>query len=219
MFTGIIEEIGKVVSLNRSSQTGKLTIAVSKDFSPIKTGESIAVNGACLTVTSVKRNNIEFDLSFETLQKTTLHMLKPEDKVNLERALPIAGRLGGHLVSGHVDGIGEIRQKISQSKGLELHISVPSQILPFMVSKGSITLDGISLTIADIRKSLLVIYVVPHTAKVTTLSQKNIGDQVNIEVDLLSKYIERHLRQEVNKGITEDTLTRAGFLPMGWIEN
>lgn len=219
MFTGIIEELGKVVSLTRSSQTGRLTIAVSKDFSQVKTGESIAVNGSCLTVTAVKRGNLEFDLSFETLQKTTLHTVKLGDKVNLERALPIAGRLGGHLVSGHVDGIGEIRQKISQSKGLELHVSIPSQLLTYAVQKGSISLDGISLTIADIRKSLLIIYVVPHTAKVTTLGQKNIGDQINIEVDLLSKYIERHLRQEVNKGISDDTLSRVGFLPMGWIDN
>jgi riboflavin synthase len=219
MFTGIIEELGVVTSLIRGSQAGKLTISVSRDFANIKVGESVAINGVCLTVTGIRRNFIEFDISSETLKKSSLSELKIGDKVNLEKALLVSGRLGGHMVTGHVDGVGEIRNKIDLGKGFELHVSIPSELLRYLVPKGSIALDGVSLTIADLRNALLVASVVPHTVRSTNLGAKNIGDRVNIEVDVLSKYIERHLKKEMNKGITEDTLTRVGFLPMGWIDN
>lgn len=219
MFTGIIEELGIVTSLIRNSQAGKLTISVSKNFAGTRVGDSIAVNGACLTVTLLRRNFLEFDISAETFKKSSLADSKIGDKVNLERALLVSGRLGGHMVTGHVDGVAEIRNKIDLGKGFELHVSMPSELLRYLVPKGSIALDGVSLTIADLRSDLLVVSVVPHTAKSTNLGEKNIGDRGNIEVDVLSKYIERHLKKEINKGITEDTLTRVGFLPMGWIDN
>ncbi len=218
MFTGIIEELGIVASFIRGAQSAKLTISVSKNFAATKVGESIAVNGACLTVTNIKRNLFEFDISPETVKRTTLNELKIGDKVNLERAIPVAGRLGGHLVSGHVDGVGEIKRKVSQGKGLEMYVSLPSDLIRYLVPKGSVTLDGISLTVAGIQRGLLVVSVVPHTARSTTLALKTMGDKLNIEVDILSKYIERHLKGQM-KGLTEDTLTQAGYLPMGWIEN
>ena len=219
MFTGIIEELGLVASFIRGSQSAKLAVTASKEFAKIKIGESIAVNGACLTATSVRENKLEFDVSSETLRKTTLGELKVGDKVNLEKALPVSGRLGGHMVNGHVDGIGEIRNKTALENSFELQISIPSELLHYLVPKGSVALDGVSLTIADIRNGLVIIHVIPHTARSTVLADKKIGDKINIEVDILSKYIEKHLEGELNQGITDETLSRTGFFPMGWIDN
>lgn len=218
MFTGLIEELGIVASFIRGAQLAKLVISVGKELASTKVGESLAVNGVCLTVTTVRRNFLEFDISAETLKKSTLADLKISDKVNLERALPVAGRLGGHLVSGHIDGVGEIRKKIPQDKGFEFHFSLPSDLLRYLVPKGSIAIDGISLTVADLRNDLLVVSVIPHTSKATSLADKNIGEKVNIEVDMLSKYIEKHLHKQMG-GINEEILNQVGYMPMGWIDN
>ncbi len=219
MFTGIIEELGIVTSIIRSPQTGRLAVSAAKIGSEVKAGDSIAVNGVCLTATSVRRKMIEFDLSAETQKRSTLQDLKIGERVNLERALAVAGRLGGHLVSGHVDGIGEIRKKVSSGKGFNLYISLPSSLLNYLVPKGSIALDGVSLTIVGLRNGLLVVSIIPHTAESTSFKNKNVGDRVNIEVDILSKYVEKHLRGNVDKDMFEDTLVRTGFLPLGWIDN
>jgi len=218
MFTGIIEQIGVVAALIRGSQSSKIAVSAPKIFESVAVGESIAVNGVCLTVTHTRRNFAEFDLSAETLNKSTLSALKIGDKVNLERALPLSGRLGGHLVTGHIDGLGEIRKKVQAGEGFDLYISVPSESLVYLVNKGSITIDGISLTVADFRDGLLRVSVIPHTAKTTTLGSCNVGDRVNIEVDLISKYIEKHLMGEP-KGISEEMMMKIGILPMGWTEN
>lgn len=218
MFTGIIEQVGIAAALVRGSQSERLAISAGKIFEDLKVGDSISVNGVCLTATHVRRNFAEFDLSLETLKKTTLGELRIGDKVNLERALPLSGRLGGHLVMGHIDGVGEIKDKVVSGEGFDLYLSIPSEILCYLVPKGSIAVDGVSLTVADFRDGLLRISIVPHTAKATTLGERNIGDKVNVEVDLLSKYIERHLRGEP-KGITEETMVRMGILPMGWTDN
>ena len=218
MFTGIIEQIGVVASLIKAQQTAKLVIAGGKYFDDLKVGESVAVNGACLTVTHIRRGFAEFDISPETLKKSTLHELKISDKVNLERALPVSGRLGGHLVTGHVDGVGEIKNRVVSGESLELYLSIPSEILVYLVSKGSVSVDGVSLTVADFRDGLLRVAVVPLTAKNTTLGQRQVGERVNIEVDLISKYIEKHLRGEP-KGITEEMMMKIGIMPMGWTDN
>ncbi|MBN2057668.1 MAG: riboflavin synthase [Candidatus Saganbacteria bacterium] len=219
MFTGIIEELGIVTSIIRGSSAGKLTLSVSRNLAAAKVGDSIAVNGVCLTVANIRRNFLEFDLSSETMKRSTFSETKIGDKVNLERALPMTGRLGGHIVSGHVDGMGEIRKKLAKGKGFELYLSLPSELLRYLVPKGSITIDGISLTVADLRGGLALISLIPQTASATTLGWKNVGDRVNVEVDILSKYIERHLKGELSKGMTEEVLTKGGYLPMGWIEN
>jgi riboflavin synthase len=218
MFTGIIEQVGTVAALVRGAQSAKIAVAAAHIYEDAKIGDSLAVSGVCLTVTHVRRGFAEFDLSSETLKNTTLGDLKISDKVNLEKALPVNGRLGGHLVTGHIDGTAEIKNKVVSGEGFDLYLSVPSEILRYLVPKGSITLDGVSLTVADFIDGRLKISVIPHTARATTLQNCNIGDRVNIEVDLLSKYIEKHLRGEP-KGITEETMVRVGFLPMGWMEN
>jgi riboflavin synthase len=219
MFTGIIEELGIVTSFIRGSSTAKLTVSASKNSEAVKAGESIAVNGCCLTVTGVRRNFLEFDVSAETLKTSALSELKIGDRVNLERALIVSARLGGHLVTGHVDGVGEIRKKVMLEKGFELHLSVPSELLRYLVVKGSIALDGVSLTVADLRDALLVVTVIPQTINQSNLAAKGVGDRLNLEVDILSKYIEKHLRGDLKPGLTEETMMRAGFMPMGWIEN
>ncbi|MBN3033798.1 MAG: riboflavin synthase [Candidatus Saganbacteria bacterium] len=218
MFTGIIEQVGVVASLIRGQQAAKLMIAAPKIFDGLAAGDSVAVNGACLTVSHERRGFAEFDLSAETLKKTTLGELRIGHKVNLERALPVAGRLGGHLVTGHVDGMGEVRGKVARAEGVEMQLSVPSDLVHYLVAKGSLAVDGVSLTVADFRDGLVGIAVVPHTLKATNLSLRNVGDRVNLEVDILSKYIERHLRGEP-RGISDETMMRVGFLPMNWSDN
>jgi len=218
MFTGIVEQIGVIASIIRSSHSAKLAIAGNKLFDDVKIGDSVAVNGVCLTVTAVRRNFAEFDLSPETLNNSTFATARIGEKVNLEKALPVSGRLGGHLVTGHIDGVGELRSRVSAGEGLDLYLSVPSGILKYLVVKGSVAIDGISLTLADFRDGLILMSVIPQTLKNTTLGQKSVGDKVNIEVDLISKYIEKHLRGEP-KGVTEEMMMRAGILPMGWTDN
>lgn len=218
MFTGIIEQIGMVAALIRGSQSAKLAVSAPKIFDDVKIGDSVSVNGACLTITSVRRNFAEFDLSSETIKRSAFAEVKIGDRVNLEKALPLSGRLGGHLVTGHVDGVAEIKNKVVSGEGFDLYLSIPSELLRYLVPKGSIAIDGISLAIADFRDGLLCISVIPHTATSTTLGLKGIGDRVNVEVDLLSKYIEKHLKGEP-KGISEEVMVRMGILPMGWTDN
>ncbi|OGC29435.1 riboflavin synthase subunit alpha [candidate division WOR-1 bacterium RIFOXYB2_FULL_48_7] len=218
MFTGIIEQVGIVASLIRGAQAAKIAVSGGKFFDDVKVGDSIAINGVCLTVTHVRRGFAEFDLSQETIKKSTFSDVKIGEKVNMEKALPVAGRLGGHLVTGHIDGVGEIKNKVTSGEGLDFYFSVPSDVLQYLVQKGSVAIDGISLTVADFRDGLLFVSVIPQTVKTTTLGKKGIGDKVNLEVDLISKYIEKHLRGEP-RGITEEMMSRIGILPMGWTDN
>jgi riboflavin synthase len=218
MFTGIIEQIGIVASIIRTQQSAKLVIAGGKYFDDLKIGDSVSVNGACLTATNVRRGFAEFDVSPETLKKSTLQELKISDKVNLEKALPVSGRLGGHLVTGHVDGVGEVKNKAIQGESFDLYVSIPSELLVYLVPKGSVAVDGVSLTVADFRDGLLRVSVIPHTAKTSTLGLRKVGDRVNIEVDLISKYIEKHLRGEP-KGVSDEMMMKMGIMPMGWMDN
>jgi riboflavin synthase len=218
MFTGIIEQIGVVASLIKAPQAAKLVIAGGKYFDDLKPGESVAVNGACLTVTVVRRGFAEFDLSPESLKKTTLGELKISDKVNLERALPVAGRLGGHLVTGHIDGVGELKNRVVSGEACDLYLSIPSELLVYLVPKGAIAVDGVSLTVADFRDGLLRVALIPLTLKTTTLGLRRSGERLNLEVDIISKYIEKHLRGEP-KGVSEELMMKMGIMPMGWTDN
>ena len=219
MFTGIIEEIGVVLSVFKAPSAVKLTISARKVLEGLRKGDSIAVNGVCLTTTEVKRGRIDFDVVEETIKSCELGALRIGDRVNLERAMLLGNRLGGHVLSGHIDGVGEVKDKIIKKDGFELLIAVPRHLLKYIAHKGSIAIDGVSLTVADIRQDSVKIAIVPHTALSTVLEERSTGSKVNIEVDLLAKYLER-LNPIGNKtAIDDDFLMRTAFMPMGQIEN
>lgn len=208
MFTGIVEEVGRVQSVSEK----KAVIECKMVLDDTKIGDSIAVNGVCLTVTDIGNNYFTADVSPETYMVTALNELKPSSEVNLERALPIGGRLGGHIVSGHIDGIGKIGS-ISPNNGFfDMSIELNPREAKYVIKKGSITVNGVSLTVADISGNAIRIAVIPHTFKNTSLKTLSTGSYVNIEVDVLAKYVEKFLSTSDNKSrIDVDFLQRNGF--------
>ncbi len=199
MFTGIIEDKGKVRRVEYRGQEKRLAIELPPHLTEVQLGDSININGVCLTVTQKEGQTIELDLSQETLQKTILGNLKVGDQVNLERALKLSDRLGGHIVTGHIDGIGEIIEKWEERDFLQLKIRIPESASRYVVQKGSIAIDGISLTVNEIQGDEIQLTLIPYTIKKTTLIHKRIGDQVNVEVDILGKYVEKLLGQGEKK--------------------
>ena len=189
MFTGIIEEMGIVEGISSKKNLSVLKVRVQKVLKGAKKGTSIAVNGVCLTVTDIKKDILEFDIMRETLLKTNLGTLRPKDCVNLERALKANGRIDGHFVSGHVDDMGLIKAKITGENYTELQISTKRNLMKYIAPKGSVCLDGVSLTIGEVRKTYFSIYLIPFTLEVTTLGNMKKGDRINIETDILAKYI------------------------------
>ena len=186
MFTGLVEEVGRVESRNGS----RLRIGAVTVLEDAGVGDSIAVDGCCLTLVAMEEGWWEADLSEETLARTTLAALRPGDRVNLERPLRLADRLGGHLVQGHVDGVGEVVEPAP-----DLCVRLPSDLTRYLVVKGSVTVDGVSLTVVEAAAGTFSVAVVPHTAEATTLAAKGPGDRVNIEVDVVAKYVERMVAQ------------------------
>lgn len=211
MFTGIIENLGTVKSIEKKGAFGRITIETGVDMDIVKLGDSISVNGACLTVTALSKAGFSADLSDETLNVTTLGELKAGDRVNLEFALTVSKPLGGHFVTGHVDGIGSIKKKTPKGASVDLEVAAPSHVLSQIVKKGSVAIDGISLTVADLTDGGFRIAIIPHTLKHTTLSLKPEGSKVNIETDIIGKYVEKFMRPEKRKGISEDFLSEHGF--------
>ena len=211
MFTGIIEEIGIVESLS----SDKITIKCSTVLQDTKTGDSIAVNGVCLTVREIFDYGFLADISPETMRVTALSELKSGTVVNLERALTLSSRLGGHIVSGHIDSVGEVIKLNKLNEFYELEISFDKDYDKYVVKKGSIALNGISLTVADCRSNSNKVYctvaVIPHTFDNTVLNQLKSGNKINIEFDILAKYVEKNLLSSDNNNITADFLTQAGF--------
>jgi riboflavin synthase len=193
MFTGIIEDRGKVLRIEHREQERRLILELPPHLTEVQLGDSINVNGVCLTVVQKNGQMIELDLSLETLQKTALRELKKGDQVNLERALRLTDRLGGHIVTGHVDGIGQIVEKTEERDFLKLRIRIPDSVSRYVVEKGSIAIDGISLTVNDFREGEIRMTLIPYTIEKTALKQKRIGDQVNLEADILGKYVEKFL--------------------------
>ncbi len=208
MFTGIIEEIGKIVYKSPSS----LKIEAHGITEDIHRGDSVAVNGVCLTVTDYTENTITLDVMNETLRRTQLGLLNRGSVVNLERAMSAAGRFGGHIVSGHIDGTGKITDIRKDGIAVWFTISADSEILRGIVMKGSVALDGVSLTVAEVNNSSFKVSVIPHTQRATILPNKKIGDTVNIETDIIGKYVERFLSQKSDKKeIDINFFTENGF--------
>ncbi|AEH51692.1 riboflavin synthase [Pseudothermotoga thermarum] len=195
MFTGIIEEVGKIVSLTRSGENWKIVIKCSTVLEETRIGQSIAVNGVCLTVTEIGRDFFIADIMPKTFENTTFKFLKIGDFVNLERSLKADGRFDGHIVQGHIDCIGKI-VNIEKSFGYLVEISVENACMRYIVPKGSIAVDGISLTIQETKSSSFVVAIIPHTFEVTNLKYKRVGDFVNVETDIIGRYVENFLKEK-----------------------
>jgi riboflavin synthase, alpha subunit len=210
MFTGIIEGLGKVKRLTMKGADAVLEIEAAIDLNDVSIGDSIAVNGACLTVTARNQNNFNADVSAETLGKTTLKLLQAGDKVNLEKSLRVGGYLGGHFVLGHIDATGRILSQTQKSGSLILAVEIDDNLSRYIVEKGSVAIDGVSLTVNKLEKGRFYVNIIPHTAENTTLVAKKVGDLVNIETDVLGKYVEKLLHSP--RGIDKDFLAQHGFL-------
>ncbi|MCX7919503.1 MAG: riboflavin synthase [bacterium] len=195
MFTGIIEEVGKIRRMLRLNQSLHIQIEAAKVLSGLKIGDSIAVNGVCLTVVTFTGSGFEADIIPETVQRTTFSHVKVGDPVNLERAMQMHDRFHGHFVQGHVDGVGKISRIIRQSDTFELQITVPSELVHYIVPKGSIAVDGVSLTVVDVTRDSFRVALIPFTREQTTLGNKTVGSFVNIETDILAKYIIKQITQ------------------------
>ncbi|HDK7155834.1 TPA: riboflavin synthase [Clostridium botulinum] len=217
MFTGIVEEVGKISKIEEGKDFLHITIEGSKVLNPLNLGDSVAVNGVCLTVTNFNSSSFTTDVMAETLKKSSLKTLSKGSLVNLERAVTLNKPLGGHIVSGHIDGTGEIINIKKEGIATLLEVKTKGTLLKYMVPKGSVALDGVSLTLVDIKEKSFTVSLIPHTKEETILMNKNIGDIINIECDVLGKYIYKfmHLRKEeeaLKSNINLDFLSKTGFL-------
>lgn len=212
MFTGIIEEIGKIQGIQKGANSAVLSVQATKIMEDVHLGDSIAVNGVCLTVTSISPNGFTADVMHETLNRSSLGKLRIGNPVNLERAMPANGRFGGHIVSGHIDGTGIVSDIRRDDNAVWYVIKTPLPILRYIIEKGSIAIDGISLTVARVYKDSFSVSIIPHTASLTTLSARRVGDLVNLENDCIGKYVERLMGKESeNNDITAEFLAKHGF--------
>lgn len=215
MFTGLIEDVGKVVKIVKSGASARLEVTTVFPLEEIGLGDSIAVNGICLTVVGKGSSSVAFDVSPETIERSAFRLLKPGDYVNLERALRLGDRLGGHIVSGHVDCVAAIVSRREVSGNHVFEFRLPGKFARYIIEKGSVAIDGISLTVNTVSDEGFSVNIIPHTALRTSLQHKKPGDEVNIETDMLGKYIERLLwGKEAGKksGVTMELLAKNGFL-------
>lgn len=216
MFTGIVEEIGVIQTIVEKGNTLFLSISAKKITEDLNFGDSVAVNGVCLTVTNYTSNSFQVDVMPETFKSTSLTHLKNGSKVNLERAMAANGRFGGHFVSGHVDCVGQIVSRVPKENAIYLDISFPQEFAKWMLPKGSICIDGTSLTIFQLSNQMLTVSMIPHTAQQSVIGKKNIGDFVNIECDLLIKYfhsyLSNHFENTKSSNITTEFLKEHGFI-------
>ncbi len=219
MFTGIIEGLGTLEAIKAGGQGRQLSLAADFDLEGTKIGDSIAVNGACLTVVRLLGRRFEVDVSPETMACTTFKNAKVGERLNLERALRLSDRLDGHLVSGHVDGIGRLDKRETLANAILLDFSVPGELSRYMIQKGSVAVDGISLTINDCTAGAFQVSIIPHTAAIATIGFKAVGADVNIETDIIGKYVERFVAGErrpegkrTGGGVDMNLLAKSGFL-------
>jgi len=219
MFTGITEEIGVIAALVRNGRALRMGVHAKKIMIGLKVGDSVSLNGVCLSVVELGRTHFVVEAMEESLKKSSLGALRLGDKVNLERALLITARLGGHIMTGHIDGIAEIKGKIKKDDGFELVLTISPHLRRYVVAQGSIGVDGVSLTVARITPEGVHIAVIPLTAQQTILGVKNIGEKVNLEVDILSKYIENFVQGGEPATPAEKMMLTSGFFPMGIWDN
>ena len=217
MFTGIIEEKGSIEKVLRGGERYSLVIRAEKLLAGVKIGDSIATNGVCLTVTELGKSNFTVDVMPETMRQSNLGKLVPGDRVNLERALQLGGRVDGHLVSGHIDGCGRIKAFKPEGNAIRVEITASADILKYIILRGSIAVDGVSLTVAGLNSESFEISLIPLTRKETTLPDKKIGEELNLEGDLIGKYVARFLGseekpEEKRNGLSMEKLAQAGFL-------
>lgn len=212
MFTGIIEEIGKIQTVRKGAASSSISVQAKKVLQDVHIGDSIAVNGVCLTVTAFSQGVFTADVMHETFNRSSLGSLQTGSPVNLERAMPSNGRFGGHIVSGHIDGIGTVSAIQKDDNAVWYTIKTAPGILRYIVEKGSVAIDGISLTVATVERDCFSVSIIPHTASITTLSNRRVGDTVNLENDCIGKYVERLMGiQQSKHNITADFLTKYGF--------
>lgn len=214
MFTGIIEGKGKILRVEHRGQEKKLTLELPINLTEVQLGDSININGVCLTIVEKRGQTIGFDLSSETLHKTVLGELKEGDQVNFERGLKLNDRLGGHIVTGHIDGIGVITEKRKEGDFLHLRIRIPKYVSRYVVQKGSIAIDGISLTVNECEEEEIKMTLIPYTLEKTTLMNKKVGDRINVEADIIGKYVGKMMnrREEKSKGMDLSFLKEHGFI-------
>ncbi|EKO3948721.1 riboflavin synthase [Vibrio fluvialis] len=216
MFTGIVEAVGTLTAITPKGEDITISVDAGKlDLGDVKLGDSIATNGVCLTVVEFNSHSYSADLSLETLKKSGFADYKVGDKVNLEKAMLPTTRFGGHIVSGHVDGVGEIVERNPVGRAIELWVAMPAELSKYVAEKGSITVDGISLTVNDLRKNAFKLTIVPHTTQETTIDHFQVGRKVNLEVDVLARYLERLLNggrdEQPESRITMEFLQQNGF--------
>ncbi|KPK41569.1 MAG: hypothetical protein AMJ78_05165 [Omnitrophica WOR_2 bacterium SM23_29] len=212
MFTGIVEELGVVEKLEKSKVPSVLTIRAEKILEGLKKGDSVSVNGVCLTVVGVGKDRFLVETIEETLAKTNLKDIRQGKKVNLEGALKAGGKISGHFVTGHVDGVGTLVKKEERKEEILIEVKAAQEILNGIVYKGSIAVDGISLTVAETSPNSFSVYIIPHTAKVTTLGFKGVGEEVNLEIDILGKFVKKFSNQNKPSKITEEFLREKGLI-------
>ena len=211
MFTGIIAALGKVQAIDAKGGDVRLDVAMQKlDLSDVILGDSIAINGVCLTVVEINGKQLGFDVSRETLDRSSLGTLKTGSQVNLEKALAVGDRLGGHFVSGHVDGLGECIQREASARSIKFRFIVPVGLERYIAEKGAICIDGTSLTVNNAAENWFEVNIIPHTLQETIIKTYQVGTKVNLEVDLIARYLER-LLPEKQTGITHETLSKHGF--------
>ena len=215
MFSGIIETIGEIRALKKDAKGARITIEAPGVLNGVRLGDSISLNGVCITVVDFDEMNFEADLSVETLRRTNLGELGIGDRCNLERAMALGERLGGHLVSGHVDGVGRIRSRKNEGDSIWLSFEAPVEVMRYVVYKGSIAVDGISLTVAACDDETFSVSIIPHTSEQTTLTEKEDGAAVNLEADLIGKYVEKllapHAELKSHEGVTMEKLREQGY--------
>ncbi|SMO41196.1 riboflavin synthase [Melghirimyces algeriensis] len=211
MFTGLVEEVGSIRSMHRTGNAMKVTVTCHQILKGLKKGDSIAVNGVCLTVTSFGSDFFTADIMPETVKKTNFKSLSPRSLVNLERALAVGERMGGHFVQGHVDGEGKILSRIPYDNAVLFTIQVPEELTDWMVDQGSVAVNGISLTIVKVESESFSVSIIPHTLEATQLKEARTGDSVNIECDLVGKYVAKLAHGYSSVGVTENVLRKHGF--------